>query len=113
MPQRRVVADGVHLDTRGVWSNLRTNPEDGASLASLNGGLISIRSSGDIDIGAGSLLGQWGRISPDTGPARTTFTVGYDYNLSKRTDVYGVFTNNQTTSLESGQTFAVGIRHNF
>lgn len=41
------------------------------------------------------------------------FSLGYNYMLSKRTDVYGVFTNNQTTSLESGQTFAVGIRHNF
>lgn len=50
------VADGVRLDTRGVWSNLRTDPDDGASLAYLNGGLLSIRSSGDIDIGAGSLL---------------------------------------------------------
>ncbi len=50
------VADGVRLDTRGVWSNLRSNPDDGASLASLNGGLVSIRSSGDIDLGAGSLL---------------------------------------------------------
>ncbi|VVN32602.1 filamentous haemagglutinin family protein [Pseudomonas fluorescens] len=50
------VADGVRLDTRGVWSNLRTNPDDGASLAYLNGGLLSIRSSGDIDMGAGSLL---------------------------------------------------------
>lgn len=50
------VADGVQLDTRGVWSNLRTNPDDGASLAYLNGGLLSIRSSGDIDMGAGSLL---------------------------------------------------------
>ncbi|MGE1091576.1 filamentous haemagglutinin family protein [Pseudomonas zeae] len=51
-----LVAAGVQLDTRGVWSNLRTDPDDGTSLASLNGGLISIRSSGDIDIGAGSLL---------------------------------------------------------
>ncbi|MFJ2537426.1 filamentous haemagglutinin family protein [Pseudomonas sp. NPDC087614] len=51
-----VVAEGVRLDTRGVWSNLRTNPDDGASLAYLNGGLVSIRSSGDIDIDAGSLL---------------------------------------------------------
>jgi predicted porin len=41
------------------------------------------------------------------------FSVGYDYNLSKRTDVYGVFTNNQHTDKVSGQTFAVGIKHNF
>ncbi|MEO3727555.1 filamentous hemagglutinin family protein [Pseudomonas syringae] len=50
------IAEGVHLDTRGLWSNLRTNPDDNASLAYLNGGLISIRSSGDIDVVAGSLL---------------------------------------------------------
>lgn len=43
----------------------------------------------------------------------TVFSLGYNYMLSKRTDVYGVFTNNQHTGLESGQTFAVGIRHNF
>jgi len=53
--QTRIV-EGVHLDTRGLWSNLRTNPDDNASLAYLNGGLISIRSSGDIDVAAGSLL---------------------------------------------------------
>ncbi|WP_285415120.1 filamentous haemagglutinin family protein [Pseudomonas sp. efr-133-TYG-5] len=47
---------GVRLDTRGLWSNLRTNPDDTASLAWLNGGVISIRSSGDIQVAAGSLL---------------------------------------------------------
>lgn len=43
----------------------------------------------------------------------TVFSLGYNYMLSKRTDVYGVFTNNQHTDEKSGQTFAVGIRHNF
>ncbi|WP_323162138.1 filamentous haemagglutinin family protein [Pseudomonas fluorescens] len=55
-PTRVAVAKGVQLDTRGVWSNLSTNPDDAAGLAYLNGGLISIRSSGDIDVQAGSLL---------------------------------------------------------
>lgn len=55
-PTQVSVAEDVHLDTRGVWSNLRTRPDDGASLASLNGGRVSIRSSGDINIGAGSVL---------------------------------------------------------
>ncbi|MCU1774682.1 filamentous hemagglutinin family protein [Pseudomonas sp. 13B_3.2_Bac1] len=50
------VAAGVHLDTRGVWSNLRTNPDASAGLGALNGGLLSIRSSGDIDIASDSLL---------------------------------------------------------
>ncbi|WP_236190810.1 filamentous haemagglutinin family protein [Pseudomonas paraglycinae] len=50
------VAEGAQLDTRGLWSNLRTNPDDTASLAYLDGGVVSIRSSGDIEIGVGSLL---------------------------------------------------------
>ncbi|WP_374257855.1 porin [Aquabacterium sp.] len=41
------------------------------------------------------------------------FTVGYDYALSKRTDVYGAFMNNRQSDMESGQSVAVGIRHNF
>ncbi len=41
------------------------------------------------------------------------FSLGYDYTLSKRTDVYGVFSNARRTGLISGQTYAVGIKHNF
>lgn len=41
------------------------------------------------------------------------FSLGYDYNLSKRTDVYAVFSNERQTGLSSGQTYAVGLRHNF
>jgi len=41
------------------------------------------------------------------------FSVGYDYMLSKRTDVYGAFMSNSQTTKESGQTLAVGIKHNF
>lgn len=40
-------------------------------------------------------------------------SLGYTYVLSKRTDVYGVFTNNRQTDKVSGQSFAVGIKHNF
>ncbi|WP_085582258.1 MULTISPECIES: filamentous hemagglutinin family protein [unclassified Pseudomonas] len=50
------IAQNVRLDTRGLWSNLRSDPDDSASLAYLNGGSVSIRSSGDIRVAAGSLL---------------------------------------------------------
>ncbi|WP_085683942.1 MULTISPECIES: filamentous hemagglutinin family protein [unclassified Pseudomonas] len=55
-PERVTVAQGVQLDTRGLWTNQRTNSDDAASLAWLDGGSISIRSSGDIDVQSGSLL---------------------------------------------------------
>ncbi|MGF0238291.1 filamentous hemagglutinin family protein [Rhodococcus sp. IEGM1300] len=55
-PIRVTVAEGVQLDTRGVWSNLRDNPEDVTRLAYINGGLVSIRSSGDVSLANGSLV---------------------------------------------------------
>jgi predicted porin len=53
--------------------------------------------------------------SATPGPSATdkVLSIGYDYALSKRTDVYGVFMNNTQTDLSSGNTLAVGIKHNF
>jgi predicted porin len=39
--------------------------------------------------------------------------LGYDYNLSKNTDVYGVFMNDKVTGLSSGTTLAAGVRMRF
>jgi predicted porin len=45
------------------------------------------------------------------------FSIGADYSLSKRTDVYAAFINNResanTGNNASGQSFAVGLKHNF
>lgn len=65
-----------------------------------------------------AVLASFGKLSnkleaTDAKETDTVFSLGYDYNLSKRTDVYGVFSNNLHTDKVSGQTFAVGIRHNF
>jgi len=65
-----------------------------------------------------SVMASFGKLSnkvtaTGTKETDTVFAIGYDYALSKRTGVYGVFTNNQHTDLVSGQTYAVGIKHNF
>jgi predicted porin len=44
---------------------------------------------------------------------RTTWSLGYDYDLSKRTDLYAVAMRDSVTGLRSGTTFAVGARHRF
>lgn len=44
---------------------------------------------------------------------RRTATLAYEYNLSKRTDLYGVLMNDRATLLASGNGMAVGIRHRF
>lgn len=66
-----------------------------------------------IKAGAGNVLAQWGRISPDSGAKRTTFSVGYDYFLSKRTDLYAVFMSDKISGLSGGTNYGVGIRHKF
>ncbi|GAB4113587.1 MAG: porin [Rubrivivax sp.] len=66
-----------------------------------------------VSVGPGAVLAQWGRISPATGSDRTTFSLGYDHNLSKRTDVYAVYMNDRIDGLSSGSSYALGIRHRF
>lgn len=41
------------------------------------------------------------------------FSIGADYTLSKRTDVYAAIINHRQSTLVSGQSFAVGLKHNF
>lgn len=44
---------------------------------------------------------------------RTTTTVGYNYDLSKRTDLYAVYMNDRITNQDNGNSFGVGVRHRF
>lgn len=70
----------------------------------------------------GSILASYGESKYKETPTSASendrlFSLGYDHFLSKRTDVYAVFSNNtqsaNTGNDESGQTFAVGIKHAF
>lgn len=44
---------------------------------------------------------------------RNTVSVGYDYYLSKRTDMYAVAMLDRITDQQSGSSFGVGVRHKF
>ena len=66
-----------------------------------------------VPVGAGKALLQYGQISPSTGAKRTTVSAGYDYTLSKRTDVYGVVMSDKISGLSTGNNFSVGVRHRF
>ena len=66
-----------------------------------------------VPVGAGAVLVAWGRVAPKTGDDRNTVSLGYDYNLSKRTDVYAVAMRDKIDGLSSGQSYSVGIRHRF
>ncbi|WP_047228942.1 filamentous haemagglutinin family protein [Pseudomonas brassicacearum] len=50
------LGEGVTLNTAGRWSNLLLDGNDREGLPFINGGTVSVRSSGDIDVRQGSLI---------------------------------------------------------
>jgi len=63
--------------------------------------------------GAGKVLAGFAHSGTNAGATRRTTTVGYDYNLSKTTDVYAMVMRDSITSFMSGTSFGVGIRKGF
>jgi predicted porin len=66
-----------------------------------------------VPLGNGKVLAAYGESEAEAGATevtRKTTSVGYDYNLSKRTDVYAVYMNDKKTSLSSGNSFGAGVR---
>ncbi|MFC7513378.1 porin [Herbaspirillum sp. GCM10030257] len=71
-----------------------------------------------VPAGPGKVQLAWAQTRRDGvafGPdqKRNTTAVGYDYDLSKRTDLYGVVMNDRITNRDSGNSFGVGVRHRF
>lgn len=64
-------------------------------------------------LGNGKVLAAWANTKVDAGDTRDTVTVGYDYTLSKRTDVYAMLMNDKITTFESDTSFGMGVRHRF
>ena len=74
--------------------------------------------SADLAAGPGKVLVAYANTKftrSNTGATnkRATFSVGYDYLLSKRTDLYVVGMNDKITGFDRGNSFAVGVRHRF
>jgi predicted porin len=70
-----------------------------------------------IPVGTASILGDFA-YSKSTGPNsgddhRATWAVGYDYPLSKRTDVYAAFKYDRFAGESTGLTYGAGLRHTF
>ncbi|ABR90196.1 porin [Janthinobacterium sp. Marseille] len=71
-----------------------------------------------IPLGQGAILASWANTKRDgvavgTELKRNTASFGYDYNLSKRTDIYSIYMYDKITQQSAGNSFAVGIRHRF
>jgi len=70
-----------------------------------------------VPIVQGYLLASFGRTDKEQTAAadqkRDTIAVGYDYFLSKRTDLYAVAQTDKVSALKRGTGYAVGLRHRF
>lgn len=71
-----------------------------------------------IPVGAGDVLASWAQTRR-TGSVvgadltRNTASVGYDYFLSKRTDLYAAYMYDKVSTQNQGNSFVTGIRHRF
>jgi predicted porin len=68
-----------------------------------------------VPAGAGSVLAAIAhtKLSGSSTGDRTTASLGYDYFLSKRTDLYLVAMRDMVTAETSGNSIGAGIRHRF
>ena len=66
-----------------------------------------------VPMGEGKWLAQYSRISASAGADRKTFSFGYDYQLSKRSDIYAVAMSDKLSGLSSGNSYSLGLRHRF
>jgi predicted porin len=64
-------------------------------------------------VGGGSVLAGIARSETNTNATRRTYTVGYDYFLSKSTDLYAMLMRDAVSGFESGTSFGAGIRKRF
>jgi predicted porin len=71
-----------------------------------------------VPFGKGKVLASWAQtrrsgVAIGADQKRNTTSVGYGYDLSKRTDLYAIVMNDRITSQTSGNSLGLGIRHRF
>jgi predicted porin len=69
-----------------------------------------------VPVGPGKVLAQYGQATaeyPTNEVENKTLTLGYDYYLSKSTDIYAVFMHDKLTGASNGNTVALGLKIKF
>jgi predicted porin len=93
----------------GQYMQVRTRSDDNTTPK-----LWSVGAS--VPLGPGRALAQYGSATATIGaaePRHNVFSMGYDWFLSKRTDLYGVYMHDKVTSQAAGNTLAGGLRLRF
>lgn len=71
-----------------------------------------------VPLGSGKVLASYAETKRSGATVgsdlkRNTASLGYDYDLSKRTDLYAIYMSDKITDLNRGNSFGAGIRHRF
>jgi len=74
--------------------------------------------SASVPLGNGAILAAYGSSESTTAgvagkPESEMLTLGYNYKLSKRTDIYALYMSDKYTGKSSGTTLAAGVKHTF
>ncbi|MEO3689854.1 porin [Roseateles paludis] len=66
-----------------------------------------------VPAGPGKVLLQYTQTKASAGAGRKGFAFGYDYFISKRTDLYAIYLDDKVDNLSSGYSYGFGVRHSF
>jgi predicted porin len=70
-----------------------------------------------VPAGGGSVLAAYAKTKRELDSApeltRDTFSLGYDYTLSRRTDLYAIAMSDRITGYDRETSYGLGIRHRF
>ena len=84
------------------------NTITGGNLTS-NGGQLGV----SVPLGGGRVMASYAYTKNSGTASRSTWALGHDYDLSKRTDLYAAYLNDKVSGLDAGNTFGVGMRMKF
>ena len=109
---------GVSYDFTAIKAFFQAdrNSTDVPTLANLT--LDTYQIGATVPVGQGSILAAYAHTNGSAD--HKTFSIGYDYNLSKRTDIYTAYMNDKAAAFVdldgnsyTNTSFSVGIRHHF
>lgn len=115
--QVKTYQGGAYYDFKVVrlWAQMNQTTFENATPNRIK--LKTTALSASVPAGLGNFIVEWVRTdSSRSGVAdikRETQGLGYDYFLSKRTDVYAIALHDKVSKLPSGTGLALGIRHRF
>lgn len=95
----------LYAQYQHIWNSITTG----------NVGIDTVQLGVSVAIDVGRLLASdaWSKSSGGSSVMRNTWAVGYDYPLSKRTDIYVAVLGDHASRLQSGYTAGGGLRTTF